>query len=59
MLWRVLLELVLLLVLLFAGSSFWSCFKAPKHLLTMLGDSADLRRVIALVMKSLSKTHNK
>jgi hypothetical protein len=47
MLWRVLLELVLLLVLLFAGSSFWSCFKAPKHLLTMLGDSADLRRVIA------------
>jgi hypothetical protein len=46
MFWRILLELFLLLIILFAGVSFWSCLKSPRHLHKMLSDPMELMRLI-------------
>ncbi len=49
MFWHILLEIVLVLVLVFAGGPFWACLKAPRHLRSMLADPGELRRVIELI----------
>lgn len=46
MFWRVLLELLLLLIILFAGGSFWACLKAPRHLRNLLSDPMELMRLV-------------
>jgi len=46
MFWRILLELLFVLLILFAGGSFWACLKAPKHLHNMLADPMELTRLI-------------
>jgi hypothetical protein len=46
MFWRILLEVLFVVILVFAGGPFWSCLKAPKHLRSMLADPAELRRLI-------------
>jgi hypothetical protein len=46
MFWHILLEMVFLGVILFAGVSFWQCLKAPKHLRSVLADPKELKRVI-------------
>jgi len=46
-LYRILLEVLFVFILLFAGGSFWVSLKAAKHLRGMLADSAGLGRLIA------------
>jgi hypothetical protein len=46
MFWHVLLEGIFLGIILFAGGPFWHCLKAPKHLHTVLADTAELARLI-------------
>lgn len=49
MLWRIPLEVVFALALLFAGGSFWSCLKAPAHLRKLLAEPSGLERIIGLI----------
>jgi hypothetical protein len=46
MFWRILLEVLFVLILVFAGGPFWSCLKAPKHLRSLLVDPVELKRLI-------------
>jgi CheY-like chemotaxis protein len=46
MFWKILLELLLVLIMFFAGASFWSCLKAPRHLHNLLSDPVELSRFI-------------
>ena len=46
MMWRIVIEVVFVAALLFLGSSFWACLKAPAHLRRMLADETELRRLI-------------
>jgi hypothetical protein len=46
MFWKILLELLLVLIILFAGGSFWACLKAPRHLRNILSDPMELNRLI-------------
>jgi hypothetical protein len=46
MIWRIVLEVVFLVVILFAGGPFWHCLKAPKHLRSVLADPEELTRLI-------------
>ncbi|MGO8813614.1 MAG: hypothetical protein ACLQVG_02970 [Terriglobia bacterium] len=49
MIWRILLEIVFVLALVFAGSSFWACHKSPAHLRRLMADEEQLKRIIDLV----------
>lgn len=46
MFWKILLELLFLFIILFAGLPFWSCLKTPRHLHKMLSDPMELMRLI-------------
>jgi hypothetical protein len=46
MFWHLLLEVIFLGAILFAGGSFWHCLKAPKHLHSLLADPEELARLI-------------
>jgi len=46
MFWRLLLEVIFLGIILFAGEPFWHSLKAPKHLRGLLADPEELRRLI-------------
>jgi CheY-like chemotaxis protein len=46
MVWKILLELLFVLVILFAGAPFWPCLKTPRHLHNMLSDPVELKRLI-------------
>ncbi len=47
MFWHLLLEVIFLGVILFAGGPFWYCLKAPRHLRSLLADPEELGRLIA------------
>ncbi len=46
MFWRILLELLFVLIILFAGAPFWACLKAPRHFHNILSDPVELKRLI-------------
>jgi hypothetical protein len=46
MIWRLLLETLFLMGILFAGGGFWQYLRAPKHLRILLADPEELRRLI-------------
>jgi hypothetical protein len=48
MFWRILLEVLFVGIMTFAGGPFWSCLKAPKHLRHILAEPVELKRLIGL-----------